>query len=655
MKKISSIVLFYFNIVFISFSQQKEIGNLVIHNIPDFSNQNFGKLNQYQSTRAAGFAAWDTKGKGIYILTRFGETMQVHHVSGPRAYREQLTFFSDLISKVIPCGDKGFLFVKDTGGDENYQIYFSDAKTGTIQLLTDGISRNANYGAAGILWHASRGQLVYPSSKRNGADVDIYISDLKGLSSEKKILELKGGGWEPIDWSDDGKWIVLTNSISATQSTLHLFNLSSGQFEQLNPSSKVINYGSAVFTKDGQGLFFTSDEDTEFQTLRYMDLTSKKIRSVASSISWDINQLERSKNGKYIVFVTNENGYSKVHLLDTKSFRYQVLKNIPEGVITSSVKFNDEDTQLAFSISGRLPSDVYTYDLKKEKLERWTFSEVGGLHTENFVDAQLIQYPTFDSVNGKPRLIPAILYMPKIVSQKTNRFPVLINMHGGPEAQSDPKFNSFTQYLIDELGIAVIYPNIRGSFGYGKSYLELDNGYLRENSVKDIGSLLDWIEKQPNLDSKRVAVTGGSYGGFMTLACMTNYNDRLKCGIDIVGISNFVTFLENTSPYRQDLRRVEYGDERDPAMRQFLTKISPTNNIQKITKPMLIIQGKNDPRVPVSESDQMVDALEKKGNKVWYIMAKDEGHGFAKKVNKDFQNAATTLFLKEYLLKQESR
>lgn len=651
MKKIKLATFLYFSFIYFSFSQQKEIGNLVIRNIPDFSNQNFGKLDQYQSARTAGFAGWDMKGKGIYILTRFGETMQVHHVSRPGAYREQLTFFSDLVSKVIPCGEKGFLFVKDTGGDENYQIYFSDAKTGTIQLLTDGISRNANYGAAGVIWNTSRGQLIYPSNKRNGSDIDIYISDLKGLSSEKKILELKGGGWEPIDWSDDGKWIVLTNTVSATQSTLHLFNLNSGQFEQLNSSSKVVSYGDAVFTKDGQGLFFTSDEDVEFQTLRYMDFTSKKMISVTASIFWDVDRVERSNNGRDIVFVTNENGYSKVYLLDTKSFHYKMLKNIPDGVVTSSVKFNDEDTQLAFSISGRLPSDVYTYDLKKEKLERWTFSEVGGLHTENFVNAQLIQYPTFDSVNGKPRLIPAILYMPKIVSQKINRFPVLINMHGGPESQSDPKFNPFTQYLIDELGIVVIYPNIRGSSGYGKSYLKLDNGYLRENSVKDIGSLLDWIEKQPNLDSKRVAVTGGSYGGFMTLACMTNYNDRLKCGIDIVGISNFVTFLENTSPYRQDLRRVEYGDERDPAMREFLTKISPTNNIQKITKSMLIIQGKNDPRVPVSESDQMVDALEKKGNKVWYIMAKDEGHGFAKKVNRDFQNAATTLFLKEYLLK----
>jgi len=248
-------------------------------------------------------------------------------------------------------------------------------------------------------------------------------------------------------------------------------------------------------------------------------------------------------------------------------------------------------------------------------------------------------------------MVPAFIYKPLKASEKKEPSPVLINIHGGPEAQVLPYFSNVIQYLVRKLGVTVILPNVRGSTGYGKNYVKLDNGFLRENSVKDIGSLLDWIEKQPDLDKNRVGVIGGSYGGYMSLATMTTFSPRMKLGIDIVGISNFVTFLKNTSEYRRDLRRVEYGDERDAKMNEFQQKISPNNNVQKITKPMFIIQGKNDPRVPVTEAEQMVEALKRNGNPVWYLMAKDEGHGFAKKQNRDYQNACTILFLQNYLLK----
>ena len=193
-------------------------------------------------------------------------------------------------------------------------------------------------------------------------------------------------------------------------------------------------------------------------------------------------------------------------------------------------------------------------------------------------------------------------------------------------------------------------PNVRGSSGYGKAYLQLDNGYQREDSVKDIGALLDWVARQSELDAERVAVIGGSYGGYMVLASMTHYDDRLRAGIDIVGISNFVTFLENTQDYRRDLRRVEYGDERDPEMRAFLEKISPTTNAGKITKPLFVAQGLNDPRVPASESEQMVEVIRENGGVVWYLLARDEGHGFRKKANRDYYGRAVVLFLQEHLL-----
>ena len=227
---------------------------------------------------------------------------------------------------------------------------------------------------------------------------------------------------------------------------------------------------------------------------------------------------------------------------------------------------------------------------------------------------------------------------------------MIVNIHGGPESQSRPSFSSTTQYYVNELGIAVIYPNVRGSRGYGKTYLKLDNGRRREDSVRDIGALLDWIAAAPDLDADRVAVTGGSYGGYMVLASVVHYGDRLRAGIERVGISNFVTFLENTQPYRQDLRRVEYGDERDPDMRAFLTQISPLTRVDKITTPMLISQGQNDPRVPASESEQIVAALKKGDIPVWYALARDEGHGFRKKSNRDYLSAVTAMFVQRHLL-----
>jgi dipeptidyl aminopeptidase/acylaminoacyl peptidase len=296
--------------------------------------------------------------------------------------------------------------------------------------------------------------------------------------------------------------------------------------------------------------------------------------------------------------------------------------------------------------TARTPGDVHSIDLDDAALVRWTFSETGGLDSEGFVEPTLVRYPTFDEVDGATRMIPSFYYRPR----GKGPFPVIIDIHGGPEGQERPYFDPLGQYALNEMGIAILAPNVRGSDGYGKSYLLLDNGFRREDSVKDIGALLDWIGRQPELDSERVAVMGGSYGGYMVLASMVRYDERLRAGIDIVGIGNFVTFLENTKEYRRDLRRVEYGDERDPEMREFLSRISPSNNASKITKPLFVIQGLNDPRVPVSESEQMVKVIRDGAGEVWYLLAKDEGHGFRKKPNRDYMHGAMVLFLETFLL-----
>ncbi len=310
-----------------------------------------------------------------------------------------------------------------------------------------------------------------------------------------------------------------------------------------------------------------------------------------------------------------------------------------------SLRWNENNRDLAFSLnSAQSPSDVYSVDVQAAKLERWTYSETGGIPSQNFVEPKLVKWKSFD---GKE--ISGWLYAPK-VKPASGKYPVVINIHGGPEGQSRPGFLGRNNYLINELGVAILYPNVRGSTGYGKTFSQLDNGFKREDTYKDIGALLDWIGQQPDLDAKRVMVTGGSYGGHMTLAVATRYNDRIACSVDIVGISNLVTFLEHTEAYRRDLRRVEYGDERDPKMRAFLESIAPMNHVQDIKKPMMVVAGVNDPRVPKSESDQIVKVLEENKTPVWYLAAKDEGHGFAKKKNADFQFYTTVLFMQKYLL-----
>jgi dipeptidyl aminopeptidase/acylaminoacyl peptidase len=626
-------------------AQRTAIGNLLVEGIAEIPTSISERLEQYQNVRGAGFADWDASGNGIFISTRFADVAQVHHLNKAGAYREQITFFKEPIGGFSTCPNPtqdGFLYSRDMGGNEQFQVYFLDRKTGISTLMTDGKSRNENQ-----RWNKKGDKIAYTSTKRTGRDIDFYVSSLNNPAETKMILENKGGGWSISNWNDDDTRMIVGNYISVNESKRYLLDVATGKMEEINPSTKQIAYTSSQFSKDGKGIFIISDEDTEFAALRYYDLATHKMEKIAA-LNGDIERVALSDDGKKLVFVVNEGGYSKPYLMDAKTFKYAPL-NIGELGVIGGLKFNRDNNRIAFTLTTPTQSsDVYVHNLQENKTERWTFSEIGGLNPANFSPTTLIEFPTFDQdeQTGKTRMIPSFLITPK---NGNGKLPVIIDIHGGPEGQSIPSFNAQRQFYANEMGFAVLVPNVRGSSGYGKSYLKLDNGILRENSVKDIGALLDWIAKQPNLDASRVAVIGGSYGGYMSLACMTHYNDRLKCGADLFGISNFVTFLKNTAGYRVDLRRVEYGDERDPAMAEHLQKISPMTNIKNITKPMFIYQGENDPRVPLSESEQMVEALKQNGVAVSYVRAKDEGHGMAKKVNRDYTMAAMAVFLKKCL------
>ena len=615
--------------------------NLTAEGIPAIPMSLYERLGQYGEYRTAGLLDWHPVNREMLISTRFADVPQIHRVMTPGGARTQLTFFPDRVAggQYHPVTGESFLFSKDTGGGEFYQIYRFDVKTGRSTLLTDGKSRNTSE-----TWSRDGSRFAYASTKRNGQDTDIYVMDPANPASARLLVEVQGGGWGPLDWSPDGKKLLIAEEKSVNESALFLVDPATGAKDLITPADPPAYYSDAQFAADGKSLYLITDRESDFLRLARLDLASRKLTFLRPDIQRDLSTLALSWDGRRLAYVANEDGAEVLYVMDTASGKDIPLPKLPYGTI-GGLRWHHNNRDLGLSLSSaRSPSDVFSIDVDKAALTRWTTSETGGLNAAEFSEPELIRWKSFDGL-----MISGFLYMPP--NRFTGPRPVIVNIHGGPEGQTQPSFLGRSNYYLNEMGAAIIFPNVRGSTGFGKKFVNLDNGFKREDSVKDIGALLDWIAARPGLDSKRVMVTGGSYGGYMTLASMTNYNDRLAGGVDVVGISNYVTFLERTEAYRRDLRRVEYGDERDPKMREFLTAISPAANARKITKPMMIVQGKNDPRVNVKESEQMVAAIRSNGGKVWYLMADDEGHGFAKKRNQDFQFAATVLFVSEYLLR----
>lgn len=618
--------------------------NLVVDGIPPIPASLAAEVRRYTESRGAGLDDWHPVRRELLISTRFANTTQVHRVAMPLGARTQLTFFDEPVGEAgyEPRTGRYFLFTRDVGGNEFAQIYRYDVADGQVTLLTDG-GRSQN---GGWVWSRAGDRIAYASTRRNGADRDIYVMDPANPRTDRRVLQVQGGGWGVLDWSPDGRKLMLGEYLSVNQANLWLLDLATGQKTAVTNPADTVAWGGAEFTGDGRSIVTTTDAGSEFQRLALMDLATKRLTTLTPGIDWDVESFDLSPDGRTVAFVTNEAGLSKLYLLDLATRRIRpVTAGIPQGVI-GGLRWHNNSRDLGFSVSSaRATSDVYSLNAATGAVTRWTESELGGIPAAALAEPRLIRWPSFDG-----REITGFYYRPP--ARFTGKRPVIINIHGGPEGQSRPTFLGRSNYFVNELGVAIIYPNVRGSTGYGKTFVKLDNGMKRYDSVRDIGALLDWIARQPELDASRVMVTGGSYGGFMTLAVATTYNDRICCSLDVVGISNFNTFLKNTEAYRRDLRRVEYGDERQPEMAAFFERTAPLNNAGNITRPLFVVAGGNDPRVPRTEAEQMVARVKRNGSPVWYLMAKDEGHGFRKKANVDYQFYATVMFIRRYLLGQ---
>lgn len=533
-----------------------------------------------------------------------------------------------------------FLFLEDQDGNENFQLFLYDIKSKKTSTVTEKGSRSSN-----PFWKPDGEQILYKSNKRKSSEADLYIRNTLEPYNDKLLLENVTDEALIYDWDINSNCILLVKIISENIKQLFHYNITTGSLEEINPQKNNIAYSNALFLPEKNGYLIVSDEDSEFLQLRFYDLESKTSKNLTSNINWNIDELSLNKSKEYLVFTVNENGSSVLYRMNLKDFSYQKINAVAQGII-NGLKINESGNKAAFNFYGStFRRKVFSYDFKKERLDQYINKNASEKTEVNFVKAQKIMIPAIDA-NNRAYQIPAFIYKPK----KEGKSPVYIDFHGGPEYQALSTFNKWYQYLVNELGIAVIVPNIRGSNGYGKTYMKADDILKRENAVKDVRVLLDWIAEQPDLDKNKVAVFGESYGGFMALSALASNSERIRCGIDVVGISNIVTYLEKTRDYRRDLRRSEFGDERNSEIRDYLLKISPVNNAQKINSPLFIVQGYNDPRVNFEESEKMLESLKKQKKAVWYLGAKNEGHGFHKSENIALQKNAEIAFLKKYLL-----
>lgn len=629
---------------------QANDGQLILQGVPEIPPALVERIRQFQNARSARFLDWTHDGKGMYVRTQFGDVSQVHRVGAAGGARRQLTWFAEPVGEVTRRRrGRDLAITMDEGGGERDQILLFDPKTGSTRRLSDGGSRNRL-----LRWSRDGRQLAYQSTRRNGRSNDLWMMDPNHPDRAELLLEAPAGTWVgPADFSDNGRYLLVQQFLGVDDSRIHLLDLRDRTSRLAAGDAEYPSGNRAVtFDRHGKGFFFITNARGRAAELAWQSLEpGQPPEFLTTRIPWDVTDFALSPDGRRGAFATNEDGISRLYLLDTGKRRYGQVNSIPQGVI-SGLEFNPDNRHLALTLSTpRTPSDVYVLDLGRRarsagSLTRWTFSEVGGLDADLFVEPQLRHFPTFDRVDEQPRMVPAFVYRPP----GRGPHPVIIHVHGGPEAQYRPAFSMRTQLWVAELGAAVIAPNIRGSSGYDTQYLALDNGYRREDAVRDIGALLDWIAEQPDLDENRVAIYGASYGGYLVLASAVHYSDRLRAGVDVVGISNFVSFLENTEDYRRAFRRYEYGDERDPEMRAFLQRISPLNNVDRIEIPLLVVQGRNDPRVPASESEQIVRALRGRNQPVWYIEALNEGHGYDRKENRIIYEQAAILFLRQFLL-----
>jgi dipeptidyl aminopeptidase/acylaminoacyl peptidase len=618
-------------------SAREARGRLVSDNIPEAPPSLTEKLDAYLSGREARLLGWSPSG-GLLILTRFGDVDELHLVAHAGAARRQLSFLREPITQAAFSPDPnraGLAYFSDPEGKENAQLFYQRPGESGAKLLTDGKSLNSN-----AVWSNNSHEIAFSTTAR-GASRDIEVVDPESGALPRLAVSGDGAAWYPLDWSPDDRKLLVLKSVSVAECYLYIVDLGSGQKREVEPAPGKVRIAGARYSRDGLGIYLISDRDSEFTQLRYVNLFTGDKKVLSGPIPWDVEELAISRDGQYLAFVSNERGVDKLNLVDLRAHQDLTPPKLPADGVIDSLSFDADGKRLAFGFAASdRPRDAYVLEVASNHLEAWTQSETGPVNAANFAAPRLLQFPTFDEQEGRPRQIPVYVYQPAAPGPH----PVLIALEDGPPTQFRPSYEPWYQYMVNELGFAVVAPNLRGASGYGKTYRALGSGLLREDAIKDLGALLVWLGAQPGFDAKHVVISGEHYGGTLALAALVNYSERLRGGVDFGGITDFIGFLSNAPAYDQAAERAQYGDERDPDARAYLKRISPLTNADRITRPVLIVHGRNDARVAAAEAEQMLNTLRSRGGVVWYLQA-DEGRAFQSRLNRDAYHQAFAQFL----------
>ncbi|MDK2973247.1 MAG: hypothetical protein PWP23_3002 [Candidatus Sumerlaeota bacterium] len=617
---------------------------MILDGVPEVSASLQERLLPWQAMRSARFVDWLPADEGILIATRFADTEQFHRVATPMAARDQMTFLSDAVGRGI-AGHGAFshllLFEVERSGNGLTQIARLDLGTGAIARLTSETAASRH-----PVWSHASGRFAYATTARNGRDWDIAIRHADDPSSPPVVIQ-QTGIWRPLDWSPDDARLLVRHTLGASRMELVLIDLASGTQSVVAQSDEATAaYTEALFSETGQGIYAITDLGTDSLQLHYHDLTHNVSKVLVSELTTDAANLALSPDGRLLAFTAAENGLDKLYVLDTETLRRSGLLG-PPGIIRN-LRFHPSRPLLGLTIERpNQPADAFVWNLTDTTLAQWTESETGPFPPETFVSPEAVAIRVEEKeTKGQQRRIPGHAWKPRTPGP----FPVLVLLHDGPEMHARPHFDPFLQFLVNELGIAVVAPNLGGSAGHGKAWRALDNGQGRTEVLRDLSAVLDWIQLQPDLDATRVATMGEGYGGYLSLMAQVREGERLRAGISFNGISQLASWLETTAPFWQALERAEFGDERDAATRAFLESISPLPQSERITTPLLLGHGNNNTRVPWKQSEQMVNAIRADGHTAWYLVALDEGEGFSRVGNRELWEAVCAQFLQTYLV-----
>jgi len=595
-------------------------------------------IERYLNIRSAYGGSFGPDGERLAFLMDTTGTAQVWTVDGPGEWPVQRTFYDDRVTFVDYAPERQELaFGKDQGGDERAQLFTLDVTTGQITNRTRHPDAKHRWGG----WDSDGERFAFASNRRDHTVFDIYVQDRDAVGNDAELV-YEGDGWLSLSgWSPEDDRLLVHEAHSSFDHDVHVLDVSNGGISHVTPHEGRARYSSVEWGPDGESLYMVTDHDSDTLRLERLDLSAGEFSVVEDGGEWNVDGVTIDEESRRVAYSRNVDGYTDLtigELVDADRIDAVETPEYPDGVV-GGVSWGPDGDRYALTVTASSDNtNVHVGDVPAGESERWTDAATAGIPRETFVEPQLVHVPSFDG-----REIPGFLSVPE---DAEGELPVIVDIHGGPESQRRPSFRAVKQYFLNN-GYAVFEPNVRGSSGYGKEYASLDDVRNRMDSVKDLKAGVEWLQDHPDADADRIVAYGGSYGGFMVLSALTEYPDLWAAGIDVVGIANFVTFLENTSDWRRSLREAEYGSLDED--REFLQEISPTNNIENITAPLFVLHGENDPRVPVSEAEQIVDDVRDQGVPVRKLIFEDEGHGFSKLENRKQAYSAVVEFLDEHV------